>query len=89
MMADKQWMCPGCDLEMQPIRLLDATGTGMGGQGIAHTELSYAATDSVASLFTRTVPRLGTVHARMCPECGRILLYGRPAKSGGGTLPGV
>ena len=88
-MVESKCTCPDCDLEMHPIKLLDATGTGMGGQGIGHTELSYAAADSVASFFTRTVPRLGTVHARMCPECGRIALYGRPATSSGGTLPQV
>ncbi|MCH5373069.1 MAG: hypothetical protein JJ992_03770 [Planctomycetes bacterium] len=71
---------------MQPIKLLDATDTGMGGQGISHTELSYAASDSVASFFTRTVPRLGTVHARICPECGRIVLYGKPARGSHGSL---
>ncbi|MCL4207907.1 MAG: hypothetical protein KJ000_35930 [Pirellulaceae bacterium] len=85
-MSEIQCTCPDCRLEMQPIRLLDATDTGMGGQGISHTDLSYAAADSVASFFTRTVPRLGTVHARICPECGRIVLYGRPSTGTGGSL---
>jgi hypothetical protein len=61
---------------MQPIRLLDATETGMGQQGVSHVELSYAASDAAASMFTRTVPRLGAVQAKICPECGRIILHG-------------
>ncbi len=85
-MEKTQWICPECELEMHPIKLLDATDSGMGGQGIAHTELSYAAVDSVASFFTRTIPRLGVVQARMCPECGHINLYGRPSSSSSGLL---
>ena len=86
-MTESKTMCPDCNTEMQPIKLLDATDSGMGGQGISHTELSYAAPDSVASFFTRTVPRLGTVQARICPNCARILLYGKPSTGTGGTLP--
>jgi hypothetical protein len=85
-MAKTQWICSECQLEMHPIKLLDATDSGMGGQGIAHTELSYAAMDSVASFFTRTIPRLGTVQAMMCPECGHISLHGRPSSGSGGML---
>ena len=80
--------CPDCNLELQPIKLLDATDTGMGGHGASHTELSYAAPDSAASLFTRTVPRLGSVHGKICPECGRIILFGRPAAGSSGTIAG-
>jgi hypothetical protein len=85
-MTDERTICPDCQAELQPIKLLDATGTGMGGQGIAHTELSYAAPDSAASFFTRTVPRLGTVQAKICPECGRIILYGKRVSGSGGSL---
>ncbi len=85
-MAENKPKCPDCSLEMQPIKLLDATDTGMGGQGISHTELSYAAPDSVASFFTRTVPRLGTVDARICPQCGRIVLYGKPSSGSRSSL---
>jgi hypothetical protein len=85
-MTDPRTNCPDCQTELQPIKLLDATDTGMGGHGISHTDLSYAAPDSAASLFTRTVPRLGTVQAKICPHCGRIILYGRPATGSGGSL---
>lgn len=85
-MSEARTQCPDCQTELQPIKLLDATDTGMGGHGISHTEVSYAAPDSAASLFTRTVPRLGTVQARICPQCGRILLYGRRMTGAGGGL---
>lgn len=72
--------CPDCESELQPIKLLDATDPGMGGQGIAHVEIAYAAAHAEASFLTRTVPRLGAVKAKLCPTCGRILLYGEPAR---------
>ncbi len=85
-MTEQRNHCPDCEFELQPIKLLDATDTGMGGQGIGHTELSYAAPDSAASMFTRTVPRLGVVLAKICPECGRIILFGNQQSRSGGRI---
>jgi hypothetical protein len=61
---------------MQPIKLLDATDSGMGAQGTSHVELCYAAIDAAPSHLTRTVPKLGTVKAQICPSCLRIILHG-------------
>jgi hypothetical protein len=85
-MLEPRNTCPDCESELQPIKLLDATDTGMGGHGISHTELSYAAPDSAASFFTRTVPRLGTVQGKICPDCGRILLFGRKGSESSGRI---
>jgi hypothetical protein len=43
-----------------------------------HVTLSYASPDAKPSWFTGTVPREGVVRGWICPECGRILLYGEP-----------
>ncbi len=65
---------------MQPIRLLDATQPGFAAEGVAHTDLSYAAPDASASFFFRAVPKAGTVKAKICPKCARIVLHGeKPA----------
>ena len=74
-MAELRNNCPDCNHEMHPIKLIDATDQGLG-HGIGHVELSYAAPDAVASQFTRTITKRGTVKAKICPECGRIILHG-------------
>jgi hypothetical protein len=61
---------------MQPIKLIDATERGWR-TGQQHVELAYAAPDAVASTFLGKIPRLGTVKGMICPECGRIVLYGK------------
>ena len=70
--------CPDCHTALQPIRLIDATDPGIFGDGIGHVDLAYAAPDAPASLFLSKVPRLGVVRGLICPDCGRILLFGAP-----------
>jgi hypothetical protein len=60
---------------MFPIKLIDATGSGISGEGISHVELCYASEDADASPLTRTVTKSGVVRAALCGECGRIILY--------------
>lgn len=74
--------CPDCNTGMQPIKLIDATARSVGRGALDHVELAYAAPDAQASFFLRKVPALGTVKGSICPECGRIVLYGE-----GGTSP--
>jgi hypothetical protein len=67
--------CPDCNGSLYNIQLLDATESTRSGEGMAHVELSYAAPEAVASFFTRTIAKAGTVKAKLCNQCGRILLY--------------
>jgi hypothetical protein len=67
--------CPDCDERLEPIKIIDATERAMGG-GASHVEMSYAAPKATGSQFTQTIPRSGTVKAKMCVACGRIILYG-------------
>jgi len=80
-MAEVTRSCPDCECTLRPIRMLDATYPGMllrYGKGGMHVTLSYAAPGARASWFTGTVPCEGVVRGWICPECGRILLYGEP-----------
>ena len=61
---------------MYPIKLLDATNLGLGTEGIGHVEQAYAAENAEASWYTKTVPKAGNVKARICSQCGRIILHG-------------
>jgi hypothetical protein len=71
--------CPDCHVPLQPIKLLDATEPGFTLAGVAHIELGYAAADAKPSPLMRQIPRLGVVKGLICPECGRIVLYGHKA----------
>lgn len=66
-------VCPDCEGRLQPIRLIERAG-----EGNAHYELSYAAADAERSWFRGRYDLAGKVAARMCVNCGRILLYGEP-----------
>jgi hypothetical protein len=68
--------CPDCESSLQPIKLIDATQKMGDQEGRQHVELSYAASDAKPSFFSGKISRLGVVRARICPSCGRILLYG-------------
>lgn len=61
--------CPECSAEMAPVYLIDR------GHGNSHKGLEYAAEEG---WWPFRLPSAGKVHAFMCSECGRILLYGYP-----------
>jgi hypothetical protein len=65
---------------MQPIKLIDATSRNLSG-GVGHVDVAYSAPDAKASFFSGRIPMLGTVKGMICPECGRIVLYGEPQSS--------
>ena len=71
--------CPDCSEELQPIKIIDATAPGPIHTGIVHVELSYSAPDAKRSFFLHAIKREGTVQAKLCPQCGRILLYAGPS----------
>ena len=76
-MSERRSDCPDCNRAMQPIKMIDATGgAGFDFEGLQHIELAYAAPDASRSFFLGKIPRLGVVKGLICPECGRILLYG-------------
>jgi hypothetical protein len=77
-MSHPQRNCPDCETALQPIKLIDATSLGMGSDGIAHVEMSYATPEAEPSFFLGKIQRQGTVKGFICPTCGRILLYGVP-----------
>ena len=79
-MAGSPTACPECGMEMQPVKLIDATERLVDG-GSRHVELAYAAPDAKASFFTKAIPALGTVKGMICPGCGRIVLRGEPRAS--------
>jgi hypothetical protein len=64
--------CPDCGETLQPIKLIDHT------RSVIDAELSYTAADARQGWFGG-FPVAGTVCARMCSGCGRILLYGEVA----------
>ena len=75
-MSAPQINCPDCKSELHPIRLVDATDRAWG-EGTYRVELTYAAYEAPNRWFGG-IPPSGRVEGRMCPNCGRILLYGRP-----------
>jgi len=76
-MAESKLHCPDCTSAMQPIKLIDATdGPGWDHEGVQHVELGYASPDANRSFFLGKIERKGSVKGRICPDCGRIVLYG-------------
>ena len=73
-------LCPDCKKPTQPIRLIDATTQDSTSQGCGHVDFAYAAPDAEPSAFLGQVPSLGVVRGFICPECGRILLFGEPRR---------
>ncbi|MBC8117268.1 MAG: hypothetical protein H7062_22965 [Candidatus Saccharimonas sp.] len=72
--TDNLRTCRDCGIELQPVRLLDATRLGSGGQGAVHVDFNYASPDAKPSIWTG-VAVAGVVHAMACPQCGLIQLY--------------
>ena len=70
--------CPECDVELRPVKVLDATHS-LPKTGSRHVELAYAATDAKPTGFQKTIPKEGVLRAMLCPECGRTLLYAIPS----------
>ncbi len=68
-------LCPDCQGQLVNIKLLDATDASRAGEGVGHVELTYAAPDAAATVFTRSVTKAGVVKAKLCNQCGRIFLY--------------
>ena len=78
-MSGERSTCPDCETELQPVKITDATDRAFG-EGTYRVELTYAAHEAQAPLggFLGGIPPLGIVEGRICPKCGRIILYGKP-----------
>ena len=72
---DKVRTCRDCGVELQPIRLLDATHPGFDGQGTGQVDLKYASPGGRPSIWTGKIPVAGFVLGMACPQCGLIQLY--------------
>ena len=67
--------CPDCNAKTRVIRLIDH------GHRNHRQPLSYVAKTADRSVFTGRYPLSGEIQARMCPECGRVVLYAKPKRS--------
>ena len=71
--------CPDCNEELQAIKMIDATHCSpLDFSGHQHVELSYSSIHAKTGFFY-DMKKEGTVQGRLCPKCGRILLYAGPA----------
>jgi len=68
--------CPDCKAQLRDVKLIDATAHDLLLEGCQHVDLAYAAPEANRSFFFGKIPALGRVRAQLCPECGRMLLYG-------------
>ena len=65
-----QQECPDCGGPLTPIRVIDDAGNQGHSLGLKYTTL-----DAKRSAWNGRYPIVGAVHARLCGECGRVLLY--------------
>ena len=64
--------CPDCGGSLDPISLVDHGDSG------TVTTPEYGVRVPKQHWWSSRLKIMGTVQARMCSECGRILLYGEP-----------
>jgi len=68
--------CSDCQIQLEPIRVLDATHPGVSGDGSKHTDLRYAPIDARAAWYSGTVREASPITGMICPSCRRISLFG-------------
>ena len=74
MPEDSSRACIECRGAMAPIVMIDKIH-----MGIPQMLLEYRQPDDSPSFWSKIYPKVGTVRAFMCGECGRIALYGEAA----------
>ena len=79
-MEETDKKCPDCGGDMRAIKIFDNARYG---SRPTPGKLNYTAPEAKPSYWTGRFPVEGTVSARMCTECGRILLYGEPRAEAG------
>ena len=70
-MSARRETCPDCDRTLTAIQVIDKKGIGITPHGV----LEYAVSEAKRSKWTGQFPVQGSVHAHMCDDCGRVLLY--------------
>jgi len=78
--------CPDCGAPLQAIKLTDATERWLG-EGSFRVDQKYSAEDATSNfggIFGGVQPE-GSLYGRLCPQCGRILLYAVPMNSSSQT----
>ncbi len=68
--------CGDCKLDLEMIRVIDATQPGFDRSGAMHVDLQYAPIDASQGWFTRTVKGTSPITGMICPQCRRISLFG-------------
>ncbi len=71
--------CPDCGSPLKAIKLTDATNR-VWGQGSHRVNQQYAPENAEGLMggFLAGIAPEGNVYGRLCPDCGRILLYAVP-----------
>lgn len=64
--------CPDCEGPLVSITLRDY------GYGRPPDPPEYELDEAPGSFWMGLKPTAGTIHGRMCAECGRVLLYAKP-----------
>lgn len=67
--------CRDCNLDLELIRILDATEPGYN-SGTGHVDLHYAPVHAGSSWFTGRVKGAEPITGMICPKCRRISLFG-------------
>ena len=70
--------CPDCGVALQAIKLTDATERWLD-EGSLRVDQKYSAEDAKSGFggMAGMHPE-GNLYGRLCPKCGRILLYAVP-----------
>ena len=68
--------CPDCGAPLRAIKMTDATGQILG-EGVQRVEQNYSSEDATFGFIGGLTPE-GNIYGRLCPDCGRILLYAVP-----------
>lgn len=68
--------CADCKINLEPIRVVDATQPSLGGSGATHVDLCYAPLNANQSWWTGTVQDTVQITGLICPRCRRISLFG-------------
>lgn len=68
--------CGDCKIELETIRVIDATEKGWSPEGAQHVELHYAPLDADRAWFTGKIKGACPITGMICPQCRRISLFG-------------
>jgi predicted RNA-binding Zn-ribbon protein involved in translation (DUF1610 family) len=76
--GEKRHPCPDCGAPPSRIRLTGGSPDDAGGTGPV---VGYTAEQIDRGWFRGAIPATGAISARVCPDCGRVVLFAVPRKS--------